>query len=393
MQKDNIKILIADDEEKIRTTLEFILQDQNFKVEAMGSGEEALEKANEQFFNVAVLDYRLPDIDGILVGKNIKAINSDTEIVILTGQASLESAIKAVEEDFYDYLTKPVDVDKLIKVINGALEKQSLILENRNLFRELKKSNEQLEKLNMFKDGLISMISHDLRSPISSLKGFNYALMEGYVGELTGEQKEVIKRENDAIEMVMELTNNLLDMRQIEAGELQMKKEFTDMERDVIKPVMEKLDPQIIKKKLNVNVVCEENLPKVKLDAGRIFHVAQNLVQNAIKFTPENRSIGLNLLKAMGNQVELRVSDTGKGIPEKFLNSIFDVFYADYNGTGEKTGRGMGLAISKEIVKAHNGSIWAESEGVGKGSTFIVILPVDDEEIGNRESRKNKFKK
>jgi signal transduction histidine kinase len=321
-------------------------------------------------------------MDGLSLGKSIKEINMDTEVIILTGKATLESAMKAVKENFYDYLTKPVDPKKLIEVINSALEKQRLVLENKRLLWELKKSNKELEKLNKFKDGLISMISHDLRSPISSLKGFNYALLEGYAGELTGGQKEIVITENDAIETMMELINNLLDMRQIEVGELKMKKEIVDMEKNVIQPVVKRLSPQINENKINIKVICEENLPEVKIDPVRISQVIQNLLQNAIKFTPQDGNIELALSRIKDDQIELRIKDTGSGIPEERLNTIFEVFYTEDNTNRdrEKIGMGLGLAICKEVVRAHGGVIWAESDGIKKGSTFIVVLPINGKE-------------
>ncbi len=378
MQEEKVRILIVDDDESIRKTLTFILLDRNFDVETAENGENALKKVGVQFFNIAIVDYGLPDTDGVRLGKNIKRISIETEVIILTGMASLESAISAVKENIYDYLTKPVNPDKLIGVINSALEKQRLILENKMLFWELKMSNKKLERLNKFKDGVISMISHDLRSPISSLKGFNYSLLGGYCGELTEEQKKVIEIEDETINTMMELINNLLDMRQIEAGELKMKKEPVDMVK-TIEPVIRILAPQINEKKLDVNVNCEENLPLVDMDAGRISQVVRNLLQNAIKFTPKEGRIEINLTKTENQQIELQVKDTGKGIQKEFLDTIFEVFYTedDSSKVREKTGRGLGLAICKEITKAHSGLIWAESEGLGKGSAFIVVLPIE----------------
>ncbi len=380
MPEEKIRILVVDDDESIRKRLTFILLDRKFNVETASNGENALKKVGVQFFNIAVLDYRLPDMDGVILGKNIKRISTETEVIILSGRATLESAISAIKENIYDYLTKPVDPDKLIEVINSALKKQRLILENNMLLWELKMSNKKLERLNKFKDGVISMISHDLRSPINSIKAFNYSLLEGYTGKLNKEQREIIKTEDESIDIMMELINNLLDMRQIEAGELKMKKEPVDMVRTVIKPVIRILAPQINERKLNVNVNCEENLPLVNMDASRISQVVRNLLQNAIKFTPKEGRIEINLTKTENQQVELQVKDTGKGIQKEFLDTIFEVFYTEDDSTKvrEKTGRGLGLAICKEIMRAHSGLIWAESEGLGFGSTFILVLPIKE---------------
>jgi signal transduction histidine kinase len=385
MNEEKIKILIADDDESIRTTLEFILLDNNFNVVSVHNGAEALVEMENHFFNIAILDYNLPDTDGLTLSKKLKNANNDAEVIILTGQATLESAINAVKENIYDYLTKPVDPEKLIEVINSALEKQRLILENKRLLWELKKSNKEMERLINFKDGLISMISHDLRSPISSLKGFNYSLLEGYAGELTEKQKEIIHTENKAIEVMMELINNLLDIRQIEAGELIMKKELTDVKENIVEPVVNILKPQAAEKNIAIEMNFNDSESNVVADYARIAQVLQNLIQNALKFTPKNGRITVNMSKIKNDQIELRVSDTGKGILKESLASIFDAFYTTgENGDGilrDKAGRGLGLSICKEIVKAHDGAIWAESDGPGTGSTFVFVLPIENTPI------------
>ncbi len=381
------RVLIVDDDESIRTTLGYILNDQNFIVKTVGNSIDALNEIKEKFFNIAIVDYKLPDMNGVILGKNIKEISTETEVIILTGKATLESAINAVKENIYDYLTKPVNPEKLVEVMNNALKKQRLIMENNMLLWELKMSNKKLEKLNKFKDGLIAMISHDLRSPISSLKGFNYSLLGGYVGNLTDKQKEIIETENEAIDTMIELINNLLDMRQIEAGKLHMKKQATDIKKKVVDPVIKRLAPQINEKQIEVKLNSKDDLPEIYMDERRMSQVLQNLLQNAIKFTDKKGKITIKLSKGEKNQIELQVKDTGKGIAEEHLYSIFEVFYTQDN-TGrsrEKSGRGLGLAICKEIVKAHNGLIWAESDGIGKGSTFIVILPIKS---GKVESKK-----
>lgn len=378
--QEKVKILLVSNDENLEKDLIPVLQENNYIIENADSGEKALKKVNEQFFNIIITEYRLIDMDGLTLGKNIKELAFDTEIIIITSKATLASAIMAVKENIYEYLTKPVNPYELIDIINGALKKQRLILENNMLLWELKMSNKKLERLNKFKDGLISMISHDLRSPISSFKGFNYALLQERAGKLTKKQKEIIKTENETIDAMIELINNLLDIRQIEAGELKMKKQLCNMNNSAIAPVVKRLMPQMDQKKIELTVNCERNMPEVKIDVGRMAQVVQNLLQNAVKFTPRGGRIEVNLLEADNQQVELQVKDTGKGIPEELLNSIFEVFYTmdDTNIERAKTSRGLGLAICREIIKAHNGLIWAESEGPGKGSTFIVMLPLGE---------------
>ncbi|MGM0441310.1 MAG: ATP-binding protein [Elusimicrobiota bacterium] len=375
-----IKVLVVDDEQTIRITLQFILEDNDYIVEVAADGREALEKIDEQFFNIAVLDYRLPDIDGIELARKVKEKSEETEILILTGNASLESAIEAVKEDIYEYLTKPIEPEELIDVIESATEKQFLIMENKRLMENLKKSNEKYRRLNKFKDGIISMISHDLRSPISSIRGFHKSLLAGHTGELTDMQKEIVETEEEAVDSMMELINNILDMRQIEAGEFNVEREPTDFEEDVINALVKRLAPQIEERDLNLEVNYSADIKKVEIDGGRIRQVVQNLLQNAFKFTPKGGDITINVTQPEEDYIRVSVEDTGKGMNKETLNTIFEAFYTrdDEKREKNKKGRGLGLSICKEIVNAHGGRIWAESEGEGEGSSFKFDLPVKD---------------
>jgi signal transduction histidine kinase len=381
-EENTISVLIADDDQSVRTSLELILSER-YNVTGAGSGQEAVRAIKEKAFNIAILDYKLPDRDGVSLAKEIKEVDNDIEVIILTGKASLESAIESVKQDIYDYLTKPIDPQKILEVIDGALQKQHLIKENRRLLWDLKKSNKELKKLNDFKDGLIAMISHDLRSPICSIKGFNESMLQGFSGELTEKQKDIINTENEIVDSMVELMNSLLDIRQIQDGHLKMKKKPCNIMKDAVEPTIKRHGPQVNEKNIKINLTCDENLPEVNIDPARISQVIQNLIQNSIKFTSKNGNINV-FISNKEDFIKVEVKDDGKGIQQDLLNTIFDIFYTAESGEDEEkrrtamTGRGLGLAISREIIKAHNGEIWAESEGEGKGSAFIFMLPIGD---------------
>ncbi len=373
-----INILIVDDDKSIRTTLKFILTDNDYNVKEVGTGEKGLEKIENNFFNIAILDYRLPDTNGIELARQLKEKSDKTEVLILTGKASLESAIEAVKEDIYDYLTKPVEPEKLIDAIESALEKQFLVMENKRLMENLKKSNEKYRRLNKFKDGIISMISHDLRSPISSIRGFHKSLLAGHTGELNDMQKEIIETEEEAIDSMMELINNILDMRQIEAGEFKVDKELTDLKEEIINSLVKRLAPQIKERNFDLTVNYDTDIAEVSIDGGRIRQVVQNLLQNAFKFTPKGGNITITVTSPKDNIIQVSIKDTGKGMNTETLDTIFEAFYTQDSEKREasKKGRGLGLSICKEIINAHDGKIWAESEGEGKGSDFKFNLPL-----------------
>lgn len=380
---EKIKVLIVDDSITSRKVIAAILKtDPKFAMEEAENSKEAIEWIKKKGFNIAIVDYALPDKDGIALTRNIKELNNDIQIIILTGHPSIESAMKAVKEDIYDYLTKPVEPDRFIEVINNALEKQHLLMENKRLLWELKKTNVELGKLDKFKSGLIAMMSNDLIPPINLINAFNTSLLEGKAGELTQEQREIVKTEAEAINAMVGLMDNLVDIRQIEAGELQIKKKLSDIKKTVIQPVIKRLTPQINKNKIKININYEKNLPEVNMDTGKISQVMQNLLQNAIKFNSENGNIDV-MVSVSDNHMKVSITDDGKGIHRDLLNKVFEIFYtSDTSGIDrdrkEPAGRGMGLAICREIINAHGGKILAESKGEGEGSTFIFIIPINE---------------
>ncbi len=373
------RILIVDDDKSVVETLSYILEKNEFSVSTSQDGVSALEKVRYGDFNIAILDYKMPDMNGVVLAREIKRENKNIEVIILTGKATLESAIKAVKEDVFDYLIKPVNPEELIKAMQGALEKQRLVRKNQELIWELRKKNKELERVNKFKSGLISMISHDLSSPISSLKGFNESFLKGFLGELTPKQRKVIETENKAIDTMMDLINGLLDMQQIEAGKLKMNKKPCSIVKDVIEPLLERFSVHAREKNIDLRLKCDKSIPKVNIDPSKISQVVQNILQNAIKFTPDEGWVEVRVKDVDEKNIEVNVQDSGRGIPPHELNSIFEVFYTKNDMEFSPAGRGLGLSICKEIIKAHNGMIWAESSGLNQGSTFIFVLPKNGE--------------
>ncbi len=378
--KHNIKVLIVDDHKSFRNILKSILIDNNYTVREAGTGKEGFKKVNQTFFNIAILDYKLPDTNGIELARKIRKLNDKTEVLILTGKASLDSAINAVKEDnISSYMLKPVEPQKLLEVMEGILEEQFLIMENRKLLSNLKKSNEIFRRLSEFKDCMISMISHDMRSPLSSIRGFNKVLLEEYIGKLSNSQREIINNSEKVLDSMVDLMNKILDMRQIEAGEFKVSKEPTNLKKEVILPVVKKLEPDTEKNRFRLSLNYNTDVMTTCIDGDRIRQVVQNLIQNAFEFTSGGGKITITVTSPKENLIQVRVEDPGKGMTQETMDTIFKAFYLQ-NSEKQKVrgkGRGLSLVISKEIINAHGGKIWVESQGMGRGSEFIFQLPVN----------------
>ncbi|MFH1208977.1 MAG: PAS domain S-box protein [Candidatus Omnitrophota bacterium] len=219
----------------------------------------------------------------------------------------------------------------------------------------------------------ISMISHELKSPISVIVGALEIALDGLTGQINDELKEVLEVAKRNSERLISLIGNVLDFQKIESGKMKYNISKNDL-NEVIKEILQSMGVLAKAKGLDLRVELEEGLPQMKFDQDRLIQVLANLMNNAIQHT-ENGSITLSAKKEKG-VVHVRVQDTGSGIPAEEIPKLFQPF-EQVGGLSrrQKGGTGLGLAISKEIILAHHGKIWVESD-TGKGSSFHFILPL-----------------
>ena len=259
--------------------------------------------------------------------------------------------------------------------------------------RRLKESYDNLNRVNILKSNFVSMVSHELRTPITSIKGFTAFLSKGVAGPVSERQAEFLGTIENNTDRLLNLINDLLDSTKIESGTFKVEKAEADT-ADVITSSVEEMKPVAARKQIEIVPVIKGVLPRMMIDTHRINQVIINLVNNAVKFSPENSRIevgaviigagGLKPPKYAGEVVfpskkhlEVRVKDRGIGMETDNLAKIFERYY-QISGTDKPAfkGLGLGLNISKTIIEAHGGKIWAESQGPGKGSVFIFVIPV-----------------
>jgi len=229
------------------------------------------------------------------------------------------------------------------------------------------------KELDALKEQFVASISHELRTPLVSTEKCIHMLLNSESQGLNATQQEFLSMAERNIQRLSILINDLLDLSKLEAGRMKISPEPHDLS-ETIDEVITSLKTWAETKSIRLEKQIRGNLPKVSYDPNRIIQVLNNLVGNAIKFTPKNGEI-LILAERGTGEVIVRVQDTGIGIPREDLEKIFDKFYQ----TGERAptdigGTGLGLSISKELVELHGGKIWAESEK-GKGTTFNFTLP------------------
>ena len=226
-----------------------------------------------------------------------------------------------------------------------------------------------LKELNRLKDNFVHTVSHDLRSPLTAVLG--YAELLERVGQVNEQQREFIRRINASVQDITALINDLLDLGKIEAG-FDFRRESIQL-GNILRYTLDNIKILAENKKQTLDINIATDLPPVRGNPVRIRQMFDNLIGNAIKYTPKEKKVCVEL-QCEDNQIILKVADQGQGIPQEDQPHIFEKFYRASNISSSATGTGLGLAIVKTIVESHNGRIWVESK-VDEGSTFFVILP------------------
>jgi len=305
-----------------------------------------------------------------LVGVNI----ADKILKKGTGDKFLK-ALKVLSEgsdlrDFEIFISSK-DGNDIPMSINASLlksptEKPSIVA----ILRDTTK-DKLMDKL---KTEFVSNITHELLTPLTSINGFIVMILEGKAGEVTQKQKEFLEIVKKQARHLKGMIESMLDFSRMETGRLDLYPELLEVESVVAEAVSD-MQPQIAEKEIKVSVVAGKATPKVLADRLRLQRAFGNIFGNAIKFTPRGRAIKIAIEEEKGF-VKVSVCDEGIGLAKENLEKVFERFYqVDSALTRVIGGAGMGLAIAKEIVEKHDGRVWAESEGVGRGSTFIFTLP------------------
>jgi len=368
-QETKPKVLVVDDSEFELQLVDFILQEKNYQTVLAGNGSDALLILENLTPDLILLDIMLPDFDGFEVCKRIKAIDKlkDIPVIFFTSLSNIDDIVKGFEAGGVDYVTKPFNTDELLVRIKNHLD---LI----NSKRKIELQARELSQANALKDKMFSVISHDLRSPVSSIKLALDFISKGLV-KPTDELFNVTI--NDLVKTTDEayiLLENLLGWAKSQSNILNVFPESLDL-----KPLASNIAGLLKLTSENKKIRIENNIPEgitVFADIQMIQSVLRNLLSNALKFTPENGSVEMSAVE-MNTEVKVSIKDSGVGISESNLKRIFDQDQPlKTTGTNKESGSGLGLILCKDFVEKTGGRIWVESEE-GKGSTFIFTIPLN----------------
>ncbi len=381
MTPETDSILVVEDEAGTRATLSAILEDAGYEVTGLEKGTEARQMIRSHSFNVIITDVRLPDVGGLEILELAKEINPDVAVIIMTGYASIETAVNAVNEGAYAYFVKPINPDEIKTTITNALKQQRLSLENKRLVESLQRSNkllfeanEELKRATQLKSEFLANMSHELRTPLNVVIGFSQLMLDGVPGEINKEQRQCLDDILSCSQHLLNLINEILDLSKIESGKIKLLLTNVVL-TDVIESLRGTMMPIIAPRKQSLEVEVEEGLLLVRTDKAKVRQVLLNLLSNATNFTPDGGKLKIEVVRE-NNRCQVSVIDNGIGIKKKDQERIFEPFcQLESPLFKEKRGTGLGLTLVKQIIERHGEQIWVESEH-GKGSRFIFTLPL-----------------
>ena len=242
MKEDKAQVLIIDDDPGMRSTLSDILEAVDYEVKDLGKGREALDWLKKNSFDIVIMDIKLPDIDGMKLLEEARQINPEAPVIMITGYASVETAVEAMKQGAYAYIVKPFNPDEVKAIIQKALHQIRLSKENQRLIdelqltsRKLEKTVKELERANRIKSQFLASMSHELRTPMNAIIGFSDLLLDDKT--LYNSHRKDVKRISANAQSLLSLVNDILDLSKIEAGKIglaRMKVNIAALAREVV---------------------------------------------------------------------------------------------------------------------------------------------------------------
>jgi len=380
------KILVIDDEPGIRKACRRALEPHGFSVETAATIGEGLRAIQEGEVDLVLLDVMMPKGRGIDLLGPIQEKDPDLIVVIITGYATVELAVKAIKQGAYDFVSKPFTSDLLLMTVNQGLEKRQLSLEAQRLqaieqqAAELTYAKEEMERLERFKSAFMLTVAHELRAPVGGAQSLLRTLLRGLTGELNEQQRDILCRVEARLDTLTALIDDLLSLAATKTVEIE--KPLADVWlQPVVQQVVDRLGIEANIKQVALTYNAPDEIIIVQATEDGLENVFSNLIGNAIKYTASGGVIEINVTEERG-RAKITVVDTGIGIPEDALPQIWDEFFRAPNVRKSGiTGTGLGLSIVKQLVTRFGGQI--DVCGVeGKGTTFKLTLLLGGEEPG-----------
>ncbi len=356
------KIIIIDDEEIVLDSCTQILEGSDYDVATASNGTQGLQIVQEHQPDLVFVDLKMPGISGIEVLEQIKTLDPTIVMVVITGYATVSSAVEAMKQGAYDFLPKPFTPDEFRLITERSIERRRLTLEAIALRKEKE----------ILRENYAAIVSHELKSPIGSLQQNLWVLAKELAPVLSEAQKSRLDRMITRIDDVMKLIHSWLRVMSVDISKIRESFVLLDI-TDVIGKVIETVEPQAIRKGIKVIPSIPGSISPIMGEEISFVEALVNIVGNAVKYSYANSKVLVNVEEQAGF-VTIAISDTGIGIPQNEIPYIFEDFYRGKSTQTSEGSHGLGLTISRRIIDAHDGSVSVDSNA-GKGTTFTIKVP------------------
>lgn len=372
-------LLVEDDEDDFLLTRDLLseIRPGEYELEWIRSFEDAVALDNGDCYDVCLLDYRLGSGNGLDLMRELQSRGYKCPMILLTGQGDSEIDHQAMQGGAADYLIKgQINAANLERSIRYSIQQRKTEAERLALLRE-QAARERAEEANKAKDDFLAILSHELRSPLNVILGWSRLLRSNQHND------EMFNKAVDTIErsalMQAKFVEDLLDVNRIVSGTIRVTMRPLDLNA-IVASAIDGMRPVADAKSVSIGSQTAAEILTINGDSERLLQIVNNILNNAVKFTPDGGRIFVDLKKA-GSHARITVSDTGQGIHKDFLPLVFERYRQGSDTmTSRKSGLGLGLAIVRHLTEMHGGTVSAESDGEGRGSTFTILLPLENVE-------------
>lgn len=357
------RILIIDDEEVIREACSQILRAQGSVVSLAANGDDGLDTFMKFRPDLVFVDLKMPGKSGIAVLEEIHRSDPTVIKIVITGYATIESAVDAMKKGAFDFLCKPFLPDDIRRVATRGLQERRLLLENEALTAAQERTRHHMT----------SLVSHELRAPLAATVQYLEVILNGMAGPVSDEVKDMLSRCSQRLREMLEMIGRWLNLATFDPK--RMAEHFVPLDlKEIAGRSMEFLEPLAGEKKVSLNLESAEEPPVVKGSKGALAEVFNNLISNAVKYNRPGGYVKVSL-HPQDQEVIVKIQDNGIGIEEKHRERVFEEFYrVDGRRDAPVKGQGLGLSIVKRILEAHWGLIDLESKP-GEGTIITLRFP------------------
>ncbi|MEE1141567.1 MAG: hybrid sensor histidine kinase/response regulator [Prevotella sp.] len=372
INRSDYKILIVDDVTSNVLLLKILLTNEKFQICTASNGHQCVEVARSEHPDLILLDVMMPELNGFDTAVILKKdpLTADIPIIFLTALNSPSDLVHGFQVGAHDFLTKPFNKEELIMRVMHQI---SLVAAKRYIIEQ----NEKLKRIISNRDKMYSVIAHDLRSPMASIRMVLNLCVNVVTPDMVGEEIfGLLDKANRESEETHDLLDNLLKWTKSQTGRLEVA--YQNLELDDIVPGVVDIFTMIAEmKKIKLQYIPSEEHLKVRADNDMMKTVVRNFISNAIKFTPEGKGIEVYYKKS-GEFAKISVRDHGVGIAPERIDTLFHKGETTY-GTGGEEGSGLGLQLCADFARKNGGDVMVEST-LGEGSTFSFLVPLLKEE-------------